>query len=165
MSYKKGSVWLGGVGGVLIWNHSGSWIRGFTHFIGMAFRVEAELWTPRNGLMLCISLNLLAFELELDANVVLGWVFGNLNSNLHHASLIMDCRSLINQIPQVKMKHYFCEVNKCVDFLAKRGSSSSHDLLLFDSSPMNIYMLLFYDNVGLYYERQWLCTLDLFSFC
>ena len=39
-----------------------------------------------------VSLNLLAVEIELDAKIVLSWVFEDFNSNLHHASLIMDCR-------------------------------------------------------------------------
>ena len=70
----------------------------------------------RDGLILYINLNLLAVELELDANVVLGWVSGSFNSNLYHASLIIDYRTLINLISQVKMKHCFREVNKCTDF-------------------------------------------------
>ena len=32
--------------------------------------------------MLCISLNLLVVEIELDANTVLGWVTEEFNSNL-----------------------------------------------------------------------------------
>lgn len=101
----------------------------------MVLSVEAELWALRDGLILCINLNLLAVELELDANVMLGWVSGNFNSNLDHASLIMNYRTLINQIPQVKMKHCFHEANKCADFLARKGLSSSHDLLHFNSLP------------------------------
>ena len=54
----------------------------------------------------------------------------------------MDCRTFINQIPQVRMSHCFREVNKCVDVMARKGFGSSQDLLLFDS-PMNLCMLLF----------------------
>ena len=64
----------------------------------------------------------------------------------------MDCRTFINQIPQVRMSHCFREVNKCVDVMARKGFGSSQDLLLFDS-PMNLCMLLFYDNTGLYHDR------------
>ena len=49
--------------------------------------------------MLCVNLNLLAVEIEVDARVSLGWMMEEYNYNLHHASLIMDCRTLINQIP------------------------------------------------------------------
>ena len=91
-------------------------VSGFPRFIAVVYSVEAELWALRDGLILYINLNLLAVELELDANVVLGWVSGSFNSNLHHASLIIDYRTLINLIFQVKMKHCFHEVNKCMDF-------------------------------------------------
>ena len=100
--------------------------------------------------MLCISLNHLAIKIELDAKVVLGQVTKEFNSNLHHVSFIMDCRTLINEIPQVRMELYFHEANKCANALAR---DSSHYFMLFDSLPMDLCMLLFYDNYGLYYEK------------
>ena len=48
--------------------------------------------------MLCVNSNQLAVEIEVDAKVVLGWVTKEFNYILHHASLIMDCRTLINWI-------------------------------------------------------------------
>lgn len=38
--------------------------------------------------MLCVSMNLLAFEIEIYAKIIFGWVFGNHNSNLYLVSLI-----------------------------------------------------------------------------
>lgn len=99
--------------------------------------------------MLYVNLNLLAVEIEFDGIIMFGWVSGNDNSNLHHASLIMDCRTLINQ----RMKHCYCEANKCVDALARVGVGSNQELLLVDSLSVDISMLLFYDFAGMYYER------------
>ena len=62
--------------------------------VGVTSSLDAELWVLSNGLMSCVSLNLLAVEIELDAKIVLGWVSKDFNSNLHYASLIMDCRLL-----------------------------------------------------------------------
>ena len=117
-------------GGGLIRDDKGNWVKGFTHSIWVTTNVEAELWALRDGLMLCVNLNLLAVEIEVDARVSLGWVMEEYNYNLHHASLIMDCRTLINQISQVKMKHYFCEANKCADLLARKGLSTNQDFCL-----------------------------------
>ena len=103
--------------------------------------------------MLYVNLNLLAVKIEFDAIIMLGWVSGNHSSNSHHFSLIMDCRTHINQIPQVKMKHCYRESNKCVDVLARMGAGSSQDLLLFDSLHMELSMLLFYDYASIYYKR------------
>jgi len=76
-------------------------------------------------LLLCIILNLLAIEIEIDARVLLDWVTEEYNDNLHHASLIMDCMTLINLIPQAKKSYYFCEANKCANALVRRDSGSN----------------------------------------
>ena len=93
----------------------------------------------------------MAVEIEIYAKIIFGWVFGNHNSNLHHIFLIMDCMTLINQIPQVRMNHCFRKANKGTDVLARKRSGSSQDLLFFDSPHIDFYMLLFYDNVGMHY--------------
>ena len=65
----------------------------------------------------------------------------------------MNCRALINQVPQVKMKHYFHEANKWANALARRGPLIQQDFVIFDSPLVNTVMLLFYDNIGMYYEK------------
>lgn len=84
-------------GGGLVRDHNGFWIKGFTHSIGVFTSVDAELWALREGLLLCTSLNFVDMEIELDAKVVLGWISNEYNNSLHHASLIIDCRTLISQ--------------------------------------------------------------------
>ena len=69
--------------------------------------------------------NLLEVEIEIDARVLFGRVTEEYNGNLYHASLIMDCMTLINLIPLAKMSYYFCEANKCTNALARRDSSSN----------------------------------------
>ena len=91
---------------------------------------------------MCIILNLLAVEIEIDARVLLGWVTEEYNGNLHHASLIMDCITLINLIPLAKMSYYFCEANKCTNALARRDSSSNQDFIFFNSPPMDLCVLM-----------------------
>lgn len=89
-----------------------------------------KTWALRDGLMLCVNLNLLAVEIEVDAKVVLGWVTEEFNYILHHASLIINCRTLINRIPWVKTKHCFREANKCADLLVRKGLSTDQDLFI-----------------------------------
>ena len=104
-----------------------------TRSIGVTASEEAELWALRDELILCVNLNLLAIEIEVDVRVILEWVTEEFNSNLYHTSLIMDCKTLISWIPQVKMKHCFHEANKCVDLLARKGLSSNRVYCLFHS--------------------------------
>ena len=47
----------------------------------------------------------------------------------------------------------FREANKCADALAQRRPITQQDFVIYDSPPTNIVMLLFYDNIGMYYER------------
>lgn len=58
----------------------------------------------------------------------------------------MDYRTLVNQI-LVRV------ANKCLNALARKRSNSSQDFMLFDCPPVNLFMLLFHDNFGFYYER------------
>ena len=60
-------------GGGLIRDFKGRCIKGFTCNIGISSSVEAEVWALRDGLSLCISLNLMVLEIEVDAKVVLEW--------------------------------------------------------------------------------------------
>lgn len=103
--------------------------------------------------MLYVNLNLSVVEIEFNAIIILGWVSSNHGSNSHHFSLILDCRTYTNQILQVNMKQFYHEANKCVDALTRMGADSNQDLLLFDSSPVDLSMLLFYDSTGMYYKR------------
>ena len=46
-------------------------------------------------------------EIDIDAKVIFDLVTKTYSSNLQYIALIMDCKSFLNQIPQVKMKHCF----------------------------------------------------------
>ena len=49
----------------------------------------AELWALKDGLRLCLKLNLAIVKIEVDVKVV-----------FHHATLIMSCENLLNQNPR-----------------------------------------------------------------
>lgn len=46
-----------------------------------------------------LKLNLGAMEIEIDAKPVFGWINKEYSSSLYHASLTLDCKTLISQIP------------------------------------------------------------------
>ena len=79
--------------------------------IGFSSSVEAELWALRDGLSLCLSLNILAMEVEIDVKVVSDWIIISNSSNLNISSLIVDCKTLFSRISQVKINHCFHEAN------------------------------------------------------
>ena len=140
-------------GGGLIRDSNGVWIKRFTCNIGTFLSVEAELWALKDGLSLCISLNIMALEIEVDVAVILDLMLNGHSCNLNHFALIMDCRALINLVQQVRIMRCFREANKCAVALAQRGPITQQDFVIYDNPPTNIVMLLFYDNIGMYYER------------
>ena len=77
----------------------------------MTLNVDVELWALLDGIKRCIDRNIQVVELELDAKVLVEWVGGSDCPNNAHSSLIADYRYLLNQLPQVKIKHYFREAN------------------------------------------------------
>ena len=95
----------------------------------------------------------MAVKIELDAKIVLGWVSEDFNSNLHHTSLIMDCRPSSTKFFKWWWNIAFVKANKCANALIRKGLNSSQDYRLFDGPLMDLCILLFYDNYGLFYER------------
>ena len=106
-------------------------------------------------------LNLLAVVIELDAKVVMDWVSGNTTINIAHSTLISDCRQLMRQIPNLKVKHCYREANQCADRLAKMGTTQQQDFLLFSSPTLDIILLMLYDSAGVCYERLCLISSNL----
>nr|POF23426.1 hypothetical protein CFP56_07338 [Quercus suber] len=54
---------------------------------------------------------------------------------------------------KVKIRHCFREANQCADKLAKKGAFQSQDFVIYVDPPSDIYMLMYFDSIGLYYER------------
>ena len=51
------------VGGGIIQNENGGWVKGYAQAIGVATSVAVELWVLKDGLWLCISLKLPIVEI------------------------------------------------------------------------------------------------------
>ena len=92
-------------------------------------------------------------EIEIDAKVVADWVVGSTSINTVYSVLISDCRYLMEKMPRVKIRHCFREANQCADFLTKEGATQKQDFRIYDDPPMNMSILLYYDSIGMYFER------------
>ena len=114
----------------------------------------------RDGLNLVVQLGIGCLEVELDAKVVIE-MLNNADSansaNIKFSSLLSDCRFLIARVTQVRVTHVYREVNRCADFLAKKGCCLREDFVIFETSPLD--KLLVSDVNGLYYYRQIATTL------
>ena len=152
---------LGKAGGRgLIRNSEGRWIREFSRSIGYMTSVLAELWALRDGLTLAIQLGIRCLEVELDAKVIVEMLNNADSSNKKFSSLLLDCRSLIASLTQDRVTHVYREVNRYVDFLAKKGCCMREDFVIFDVYPSNdLDKLLVSDINGLYCYRRVATTL------
>ena len=95
-----GNPGLAGGGGI-IRDSARNWVKGYAQAIGVTTSVAAELWALRDGIRLCIALNLPAVEIELDAKVVVDLVTSNSSSLNSTDVIVTDCKKGLKKIPLV----------------------------------------------------------------
>ena len=122
-------------GGGIIRNANGEWVTRYARAIGTTTNVAAELWVLRDGINLCLSLNLAAIEIELDAKVVIDLLEKDGDYPNKNDIIVADCREGLKKFSSVKIQHCFREANKCADALARRGGSSLSRFYCFLSTP------------------------------
>lgn len=89
-----------------------------------------------------------------------GWFKACCSVNIKFSSLLSDCRFLIARVTQVRVTHVYREVNRCADFLVKKGCCLREDFVIFETSPSDeLDKLLVSDVNGLYCYRQIATTL------
>ena len=140
-------------GGGIIRNANGEWVGGYTRAIGITTNAAAKLWVLRDGLNMCIELNLPTVIIELDAKLVvdlLKKLGGSLNGN---DMIVADCKVNLKKIPRIIIKHCFRVANKCVDALTRKGALLSQDFLSFSFSLSDVALLLSLDSTGIVYKR------------
>ena len=130
-----------------------SWHRDIGHTLNS---LHAELWAIRDGLSLCIQLQLPDVEIELDAKSVVDLLNSSSVSIADHAPLVDDCKNLMNQIPRWKLKHCFKEANTFADRLPRMALHLQQPFVLLDTPPMEVSSLLLYDLSSLGCNR--ICT-------
>lgn len=141
------------VGGGIIRNENGGWVKGYAQAIGVTTSVVVELWALKDGLWLCISLKLPTMEIELDVKVVIDLV-GKETSNPNSIDgIVVECGKGLKEIPFVRIKHCYKEANKCADALARQGAFLAQDFIIFIQPPLEVELLLSLDAFGTMYDR------------
>ena len=126
------------IGGGLIRDSLGNWVVGFTRKLGSVNSFSVEIWALRDGLMLCHQMNLPAIIIELDAKALVDALNNPRYSNSVISPIFDDCKFLLSQIPQVRIKHIFREANKCADYLASYGHSQALDFVIHFVPPVDL---------------------------
>ncbi|XP_075674795.1 uncharacterized protein LOC142643985 [Castanea sativa] len=115
-----------------------------------------QVFYKRDGINLCIDLNLENVIFELDAKLVVDLLLKDESSPNGNEVIMADCKEGLKRIPRVKIQHCFREANKCADALARRGAVSPHDFVVFQFPPADVALLASLDAAGTLYER--LCS-------
>nr|POE46555.1 aluminum-activated malate transporter 10 [Quercus suber] len=118
-----------------------------------ANNIEAELWTVRDGLILCFQLQVQAVEIELDTKSVIHLLSNNEVSLANYAPIIDDCRNLLNLLPLWKIQHCYKEANACANALARKAVSLHQEFCILDSPPVELSYLLMHNLSGLFCIR------------
>lgn len=155
-----GNPGLAGGGGV-IRDWTGRWIVGFSRNIGIASSLMAEPWAIQYGLMPCVERNLDMVEIEMDAKAVVDMLGNPQYCNRSISSLLEDCRKMIYEIPQFRVKHCYREANSCADFMARKGTFQDQNFIVFENPPEDMAGVVENDLSGRSVARR--CTE--MSFC
>ena len=102
----EGNPRLAGCGGLLRDDH-GNWIASFKRRIGTSTSFVAELWGLRDGLSLCINLNIPSLIVELDAKAIVDILQNSNYENSILSPILDDCRQLMGRFHQVQVKHCY----------------------------------------------------------
>ncbi|KAK9985464.1 hypothetical protein SO802_030415 [Lithocarpus litseifolius] len=82
--------------------------------LGLLLSIATELWAIRDGINLCLSRNLPAVEIELDAKLVVD-LLSKTAASFNAIDIIMaDGKEGFSRIPLVKIQHCCREANRCV---------------------------------------------------
>ncbi|GLT27441.1 hypothetical protein SLA2020_024380 [Shorea laevis] len=147
-----GNPGMGSCGG-LFRNSQGMWIIGYTCNIGHTTALAAELWAIRDDLQTAINLHFNSIIVETDCYVAYQLLSTAANLHHPHSTLIMDCRALLNVIPQVRLRHIFRESNMAADAIAKKGTHALAFVILYNC-PADVELLYFADAIGVGYPRS-----------
>ncbi|GKV06468.1 hypothetical protein SLEP1_g18364 [Rubroshorea leprosula] len=147
-----GNPGMAGAGGLLR-DHLGRWIIGFSRNIGWTTSIAAELWAIRDGLEVAISKGLSKIIVEIDSKIAT-ILIESADISLHSLGiLISDCRSLLGRFADAQISHIYREANTAADFMAKLGTSSAMNFVLYDGSPPGISSFLYHDCIGTVFPR------------
>lgn len=141
-----------GAGGV-IRNHSGDWIKGFIHHIGIGEVLQAEAWDIFIGLKLASDLCIRNLEVECDSALAVSLMSSENLEFYPFASLVHNCRTLMRSFAFCSLNHVHRERNFAADLLAKDSVTSSRGTVFLRHPPAHLVQTLLDDMIGVGHAR------------
>lgn len=117
-------------GGGIIHNSHGEWVSGYARAIRHTTSVAAELWAQRDGINLCIDLNLTDVIIEMDDKLVVNLMQNGRERPSGNDVIIADGKEGLQKIPRARIQHCYKEANKCAEALIRKGALLSQDFVI-----------------------------------
>lgn len=125
------------------------WIGGFALNIGRCTAPLAELWGVYYGLVVAWENKVTQLELEVDSELVVGFLKRGINSAHPLSFLVRLCHGYISKDWSIRVSHVFREANCLADGLANHAFSLPLGFHLFDLVPLSLESVLWEDEIGL----------------
>ena len=149
----RGNPGRAAAGGV-VRDEQGSWLVGFALNIGICSAPMAELWGVYYGLVVAWEKGVRRVRLEVDSALVVGLIQSGVGDSHPLAFLVRLCHGFIAKDWIVRVTHVYREANRLADGLANYVFTLPHGLLLLDSCPEDVTLVLVEDVNGVTTPRN-----------
>ncbi|KAG7542942.1 Ribonuclease H-like superfamily [Arabidopsis thaliana x Arabidopsis arenosa] len=150
---SHGNPGLATAGGVLR-DIDGNWCGGFAVNIGLCSAPLAELWGVYYGLFIAWDRGARRVELEVDSEIVVGFLKTGINDTHPLSFLVRLCYGFITKDWIVRISHVYREANRLADGLANYAFSLPLGFHLLEAPPECVSSILFEDSIGLSHPRN-----------
>ncbi|KAG7557811.1 Reverse transcriptase domain [Arabidopsis suecica] len=134
--------------GGVIRGMAGEWLGGFALNIGVCSAPLAELWGVYYGLVIAWERGFRRVELEVDSELVVGFIKMGVSDAHPLSFLVRLCHSFIARDWLVRVTHVYREANRLADGLANYAFTLELGFLYLDSCPDVIHDVLLEDVHG-----------------
>jgi len=149
----KGNPGQATAGGVLR-DHIGKWLVGFTENLGTCSSMKAEIQVVLRGLKLAQELAITKLWIQLDSQVLVGMLQGEIAWCPRHRFLLQQCRDLIiGREWMVRVTHCFREANQVANRLANLGITTSLGVTILQHPHLEVRDVLLTDCMGAAWPR------------
>ncbi|GAU51253.1 hypothetical protein TSUD_412460, partial [Trifolium subterraneum] len=137
----KSDTGIAGCGGILR-NDNGIWICGFSKFLGNTSAYMAEVWGLYEGLSMARNLGIERLEVQVDSEVLVMATKKDGTGCTMSWNIMRRIRALLDLNWEVRIKHIFCEGNRCADVLANMGCNQDAVWMPYQESPAELLQVL-----------------------
>lgn len=101
----------------------GSWIQGFSRYLGEVSVIKAEAWALLEGVRLVAESGVGNLIMESDSLLLVEAIKASVNYPAEIEGIVQRVRNLFEQFSGCKIRHIWREANACADYLANLGAS------------------------------------------